>query len=111
MRYRVAFASTDGKVVNQHFGRASAFHIVDIDEEAAGYKYVETRENTPVCVDFDHSEARLVERAVFVARIGSGAQQVLKSHGIQGLEMPYYIEDIIDALLHSKVKIIQNMKL
>ena len=119
MRYRVAFASTDGKVVNQHFGRASAFHIVDIDEEAADYKYVETREHTPVCVDFDHSEARLVEtakvlvdcRAVFVARIGSGARQVLKSRGIQGLEMPYYIEDIIDALLHSKVKIIQDMKL
>ena len=70
-------------------------------------------------MDFDHSEARLVEtakvladcRAVFVARIGSGAQQVLKSHGIQGLEMPYYIEDIIDSLLHSKVKIIQDMKL
>ena len=119
MKYRVAFASTDGKVVNQHFGRATAFHIADIDEDNKTYKYVESREHEPACVDFGHSEEALCSianligdcRAVFVARIGPGAQQVLKEHGIQGLEMPYFIEDIIDALLNSKVKIIRDLSL
>lgn len=118
MKYRAAFASSDGKVVNRHFGRAEKFHIVDIDEEADNFTYVETRTHAPVCVEFEHSDAALAEaaaligdcRAVFVARIGQGAQEVLKSHGIQGLEMPYSIEDIVDALLHSKVRIIQELR-
>ena len=33
MSYKVAFASTDGKVVNEHFGRARQFHIVEIDDK------------------------------------------------------------------------------
>ncbi len=119
MIYQVAFASTDGKVVNQHFGRASAFHIVKINEEENAADYIEARHCEPACQDFSHSEAHLREvaallkdcRAVFVARIGTGAQIALKSYGIQGIEMPYLIEDVLDVLLHSKVKVIQDLTL
>lgn len=116
MIYRAAFASSDGKVINQHFGRATAFHIADIDDEKKTVKFIETRECAPACNDFSHSQKHLNEiaellsdcRAVFVARIGTGAQQTLKDYGIQGIEMPYFIEDVTDALMNSKVKIIQD---
>ena len=39
MAYKVAFLSSDVKVVNQHFGRAKQFLIVEIEDK--DYKYVE----------------------------------------------------------------------
>lgn len=116
MTYRAAFASSDGKVINQHFGRAAAFHIADIDDEKKTVRFIESRECAPVCSDFSHSQERLDEtaellsdcRAVFAAQIGMGARQTLGAHGIQGIEMPYFIEDVTDALMNSKVKIIQD---
>lgn len=38
MAYKVAFASSDGKVVNQHFGRTKQFLIVEIDNKDYKYK-------------------------------------------------------------------------
>ncbi|MBV6342150.1 NifB/NifX family molybdenum-iron cluster-binding protein [Candidatus Magnetobacterium casense] len=38
---RVAFATTDGSVINEHFGRSGMFSIYEIDSE--GYGFVETR--------------------------------------------------------------------
>jgi predicted Fe-Mo cluster-binding NifX family protein len=114
MKYRAAFASSDGKVVNQHFGRTRQFLIVDIDEESKTWEYVETRENTPSCDGGTHSQEALEQaagivgdcRAVFVARIGAGAQSLLAEKNIQAIELPYPMEDVIHALLHAKVKLI-----
>lgn len=33
MAYRIAVASTDGIVVNQHFGHAERFHIIELNAE------------------------------------------------------------------------------
>ena len=52
---RVAIATTDGKVINEHFGRAKAFYIVDLSEN--GYSYVETRVISPCCKSGEHSES------------------------------------------------------
>jgi predicted Fe-Mo cluster-binding NifX family protein len=114
MKYRAAFASSDGKVINQHFGRARQFQILDIDEENKTWEYVETRENDPSCDGGTHSEEALEQaaatvsdcRAVFVARIGVGAQSLLAQKNVQAIELPYPIEDVIHALLHAKVKLI-----
>jgi predicted Fe-Mo cluster-binding NifX family protein len=114
MKYRAAFASSDGKVVNQHFGRARQFLILDIDDENKTWEYVETRENDPPCDGGTHSDDALEQsagiindcRAVFVARIGTGAQSLLAEKHIQAIELPYPMEDIIHALLHAKVKLI-----
>ncbi|MFQ3573532.1 MAG: nitrogen fixation protein NifX [Thermodesulfovibrionales bacterium] len=38
---KVAFATTDGKNVDEHFGRAGMFAIYDIEEE--GFRFVENR--------------------------------------------------------------------
>ncbi len=112
MSYKVAFASSDGKVVNQHFGRTKQFLIVEIDNK--DYRYIETRVNEPSCQEFQHTEDAMngsIElildcKAVFVARIGQGALAQVEARGIKGIEAPYFIEDIIDKILNSKVNII-----
>ncbi len=114
MKYRAAFASSDGKIINQHFGRTAQFLIVEIDEEEKKWKYVETRENEPPCDGGTHSEDALktavsvIEdcRAVFAARIGAGAQNFLAEKNIQGIEAPYPIEEVLQALLYAKVKLV-----
>lgn len=111
MSYKVAFASSDGKVVNQHFGRTKQFLIVEIYDK--GYKYVETRMNEPSCQEFEHTEDGLSKsielisdcKAVFISRIGSGALAKVESKGITGVEAPYFIEDIIERILDSGLKI------
>lgn len=115
MSYKVAFASTDGKVVNDHFGKAKKFHIVEIDEENKKFKFIESRDNVPSCSNFEHTEEGLLNvikvisdcKAVIVARIGQGAAEKVAQSGIIAIEAPYFIEDIIKKLLNSKVKLIQ----
>lgn len=112
MSYKIAFASNDGKVVNQHFGRAKQFLIVEIDNK--DYQYVETRVNEPACQDFQHTEdamSKSIElisdcKAVFVARIGQGALDQVEAKGIKGIEAPYFIEDILKKILNSRVDIL-----
>lgn len=114
MSYKVAFASSDGKVVNQHFGKAKNFHIVEVNK--GGYKFVESRENIPSCSNFQHSTDGLINsinvikdcKAVFVSQIGPGARRTVESNNIQAIEAPYFIEDILDKLLNSKVKLIDE---
>lgn len=112
MAYKIAFASSDGKVVNQHFGRTKKFLIVEIDNN--DYKYVETRINEPACQEFQHAEDDLKNsielisdcKAVFVARIGQGALAQVEARGIKGIEAPYFIEDILNKILNSRVNIL-----
>ena len=112
MSYKIAFASSDGKVVNQHFGRAKQFFIVEI--EGKDYRYIETRINEPSCQDFQHTEEAMNKsielivdcKAVFVARIGKGALAQVEGRGMKGIEAPYFIEDILKKVLNSKVNII-----
>ncbi len=47
---RMAIASSDGKVVNQHFGRANKFFIIDVNKEDMTFKFIETRTAFPVCI-------------------------------------------------------------
>jgi predicted Fe-Mo cluster-binding NifX family protein len=112
MTYKVAFVSSDGKVVNQHFGKAQNFLIVEIND--TDYKFLEKRENTPTCQGFEHSEEAMDKsialiqdcEAVFVSKVGNGARNKLEAKGVTPFEAPYFIEDIIKKLINSKVKII-----
>lgn len=111
MSYRVAFVSTDGKVVNTHFGKATKFHIVEVNDK--DYKYIESRDNVPACSNFEHSEGSMQRaidnikdcKAVFAAKIGRGAAAALKENNIEPIEAPYFISDILEKLLNSKVKL------
>jgi len=104
MKHRIAVASTDGKVINQHFGHADQFHILDITEE--GHTFVETRFSKPVCgngghqsQDFDAVVDLLSDcQGVFVSRIGPGASDYMKSKGVLVLEAPYSIDKVVSKI-------------
>lgn len=105
MSHRIAIATSDGIVINQHFGHADRFLIVDVDDQE--HRLVETRLVKPACSGFEHEEtgldgiiARLKDcEGVFVSRIGSGAAQLVAQRGLRVFEAPYAIEDVLDKLV------------
>lgn len=107
MKYKIAIASSDGKVVNQHFGRASVFYIVNADSENMTYTYLESRDVNPICQGQEHEDSKLSELAgilkdcnyVLVSRIGYGARNALEKNNIEVFELPGFIEDSIKRLL------------
>lgn len=106
MKYRIAAASSDGIVVNQHFGKAAKFIIMESDEKRKIH-VLETREIEPVCLGGNHDDDRLektIEKLsdcqyVLVSRIGQGAAYALEKKGIQGFEIPGMIEESVKKLL------------
>ncbi len=107
MKYKIAVASTDGKVINQHFGRAEVFYIVEADSGGMTFTYEESRKTVPVCRGQEHDESQLKAVAailedcdyILVSRIGSGARAALDQNNIEAFELPGYIEDSIRKLL------------
>lgn len=109
MPHRIALASSDGKVINQHFGHADRFHIVDLNED--NYAFVETRHHLPACNNQEHhnnSFDSILElladcEGVFVSRIGLGAASYLNAKGLRVFEAPYPIESVLNQLLAEKL--------
>lgn len=106
MTFRVAVASTDGKFINQHFGKADKFLIFDIVgfEE---FKFVELRENDPSCGSYkDDGKSTTFDtiklisdcKAVIVSQIGPGASKKLQNEGITPLISPNFIEEVLNEL-------------
>jgi len=111
MSYRIAVASSDGKVVNQHFGRASEFLIFEV--EGDHYKFLEIIETEPFCNDGDHDDNMLSSaiqglkgsRAVLASQIGNGALQALSTKGIDAFDVRNFIEDALNNLIKYYSKI------
>ena len=109
MAYRVAVASTDGKVVNEHFGHAEAFHVFDVGE--TGFTFLESRAVAPACGPDGHEDSafdRIVALlsdcdAIFVARIGHGAAEYMISRGVRVFESPYAIEDVLAKVVQDRL--------
>ncbi|MCB6993658.1 dinitrogenase iron-molybdenum cofactor biosynthesis protein [bacterium 210820-DFI.6.37] len=112
MKYRAAFASSDGIVINQHFGKATDFLIIDVDDDKKSAAFAEKRSHAPVCDGFSHNERQLTElsellsdcRIVLASKIGEGAKESLRKKGIQGISAPFTIEEVLRELLYSDVK-------
>ncbi|MDR1408703.1 MAG: dinitrogenase iron-molybdenum cofactor biosynthesis protein [Oscillospiraceae bacterium] len=106
---RIALVSTDGKVINQHFGRAVHFNIVDICDQS--YEVIEQRDTAPVCSGYAHDDdalAHTVQKlsdcsAVFAAKIGQGAVNALQAAGIRAFEAPGAVEDILVQIIAEHV--------
>ncbi|WP_408071952.1 NifB/NifX family molybdenum-iron cluster-binding protein [Butyrivibrio sp. JL13D10] len=113
--YRVALASTDNRYVDQHFGRAESFLIVDVDENG-DYEEIEQRFVNPVCNGGSHDseklkrgvEALLDCNFVLAAKIGQGASYELKEHGIVSFEMPGEVGDSVFRL-DGYIKLLEEM--
>lgn len=106
MVYRIGIASTDGLVVNQHFGRAESFLIADVDDDGQ-INVLEQRFLQPVCDGGNHDDDRLAENInkladcnyLLVSRIGPGAESKLEERGIAAYEIPGIIEESVHKLL------------
>ncbi|MGN0343164.1 MAG: NifB/NifX family molybdenum-iron cluster-binding protein [Roseburia sp.] len=105
--YLIAAASSDGIVVNSHFGRAETFYIYEVKNDDEIH-LVEKREVTPVCNGGNHSDEKLKDnllkfkdcRYLLVSRIGNGAANMAESLGIEVYELPGIIEESIHQLIN-----------
>lgn len=106
MECRIAIASSDGVVVNQHFGKARQFIIVDVDKNNQQH-FVENRILPPVCDGGDHSDHKMkmnIEQLVdcnyvLVSRIGRRAENMLNEYCITAYEIPGLITESVNKLL------------
>jgi len=114
MKLKLAVASSDGKVINQHFGKASRFLIIETDGEKI--KVLELRENNPACgsLEYGGHEDNALERsialindcyAVLCSRIGGGAAEELLRRGIEPVEAPGFIEENVLAYAKYRLKV------
>lgn len=111
MAYKIAVASSDGKVINQHFGRATQFLVFEVNEE--NYKFLQVNQASPFCSNGEHDDNTLQSaaeslsncRAVLVSQIGNGAVRILKSRGIDAFDVRGYIEDALIKLIKYYSKI------
>jgi nitrogen fixation protein NifX len=102
MAYKIAVASSDGKVVNQHFGHSRQFVVYDVND-ADEWNFKEIRVTNPICSMGEHSEASMQQvvallsdcKVVVVSQIGFVAEQALLNEGIRS----YSIPDFIDAAI------------
>lgn len=110
---KMAIASSDGKVINQHFGKARRFIIIESDGEEV--KVLEVRENNPACGTLEYGghaddaldrSISIIEGcdAVLCSRIGGGAFEVLLSRGIEPVEAPGFIEENVLAYTKYRLK-------
>lgn len=109
MVHRIAVATSDGKMVNQHFGHARHFLIVDVYQDG-NYKVVGRRDCIPAC-GLDDGTNRMDAvisaisdcSAVLVSRIGFSSMDRLRKKGILPLVMPGYIKEAVEAFFNDFV--------
>lgn len=106
LKFRVAVATSDGIVVNQHFGRADKFRIYEVNQNNS-IRFAEERNVVPLCQAGNHDPVQMQERSkefadckyVLVSKIGMGAANALEREGIIPMELPGMIEESIDRLV------------
>jgi nitrogen fixation protein NifX len=105
---RIAVASSDGKQVNAHFGRAQCFQVYELEQ--GGWELREERQNLPACLGHEHSDDALERTADLIAdcrglvaqQIGCGAVDVLLSRRIMPFMLAGTVEEALRLLQDSK---------
>ncbi len=112
-KLKLAIASSDGKVINQHFGKARKFIVIESDGE--NIKVLDVRENKPACgsLEYGGHEDNVLDKsisligdcdAVLCSRIGGGAAEGLLGRGIEAVEAPGFIEENVLAYARHRLK-------
>ncbi|MEA4891822.1 MAG: NifB/NifX family molybdenum-iron cluster-binding protein [Peptococcaceae bacterium] len=103
MSVRIAFASTDGSYIDQHFGNARIFQVFDLS--GSSFKLVESRRTKASCQGsceggFEHLFKALEDcDAVFAGKIGPGAAAFMIGRGKRVFEANGPVEDIMEQLM------------
>ena len=100
--YKIAVASSDGKVVNQHFGRTKQFLIFEVKDNVK-YTFLGNREAIPPCIFGEHSDHSMTNAVnalsdcsfVLASQIGPVAENALSEKGIFAVSLVDFIEDAI----------------
>ncbi|MFD1774237.1 NifB/NifX family molybdenum-iron cluster-binding protein [Paenibacillus rhizophilus] len=106
MSYKLAVGSSDGEVVDQHFGRSERFYIYEVDDEGK-WTLLEVRDNVTTRAEGEHHTDELSRTVdmlkdcskVLVLQIGPGAQQRLKQIGITVYSSRGTVEDAMGKLI------------
>lgn len=104
MAIRAAVASTDGKVINCHFGKASRFLIFEL--RMGSFEYIENREVKPCCNRGEHEDNAFENAAkelsdcsmILVSKIGISAADFLENRGFAVYEAPFPIRECLEKL-------------
>lgn len=107
MSIRIALASSDGKMIDRHFGHAEQFYVADVEED--GWRFVALRQVERACVDYKHGDGAFEAvfgvlsdcRAVFVNCIGQAASAFLIGKGMRVFETEGAIADVLDYLVNA----------
>ena len=99
--YKIAVATSDGIVVNQHFGHANQFYIYEVKDK--NFTQTEIRHVNPACISKEHDENAVTKnlelirdcKFLLVSRIGIYAQQQAENLGITPFEIPLMVEDAL----------------
>lgn len=103
---RIAVASSDGIVVNSHFGHAAQFYIYEVRDEDV--RLLEVRKVSPVCQGGTHDDRKLNEnidkiadcKYLLASKIGYGAAAAVGQRGIIPYELPGIIGESVEKLLN-----------
>jgi predicted Fe-Mo cluster-binding NifX family protein len=109
-KYRAAFASSDGKNVDLHFGKCDRFIIAEFDGTGQ-WRVVEERPTFALCAAGDSDESMDAAanalsdcKFVVVSRIGRWPYAALYAKGIESVEFRGSIEDAVKELQGSALK-------
>ncbi|MDR0391538.1 MAG: hypothetical protein LBH59_06505 [Planctomycetaceae bacterium] len=116
MKMRIALASSDGNVVNRHFGKCESFAIYDIETETNNTQFIETRNIAPACNGNGHSDESLINtvklisdcRRVVASRIGFGATKLLQENGIESVEFGGLVTEYFERGLQNILRIYRS---
>ena len=105
MAIRAAVASSDGKIINKHFGKADSFLIFELRD--GEFQYIEKRNTAPCCNMGTHEESGFENTAkalsdcsvILVSRIGQGAAGFMESRGFEVYESPFPISAVLNKLV------------
>lgn len=105
MSYKIAVASSDGKDINQHFGRAEQFFVYEVENN--NFKFVELRKATDFHSQHEDHVTKLKNtikglsgcKVVLVTQIGDGASRILRSNGIEAFDVEDSIENALNKLI------------
>lgn len=118
MAYKIALTSSDGKTIDLHFGQTRSFVIMEVDEKAASWRFLEERNLSPPAEEppallCDEPASGCLRRNgqlaaaagllsgcayVLTAKIGPKAQAFLKRAAITALESPRELSAAIPKL-------------
>lgn len=107
MKYRIAIASKDGKVVTDHFGHCSKYLIVEVDR--GEYEFLELKEVIPPCNGGSHTLEGIENvlkqlkdcKYVLVSQIGGGAEKILKDNNVSVFVYRGYIREGIKKIMNT----------